>query len=126
VAAHRQPIKLCSDWEREFPVQAFFNAISDDALLDIVSHLLKRQGYSSDYCHCRFPADLDPNEPTFEGVRFSHFDDSLEITERRLAEVLDMVCETFQTVDQPATREMAKLVIEFRQSISGGRQANGR
>jgi CDI immunity protein len=113
----RLPLKLCGDWDPEFPVQAFFNAISDDALVDIVTHLVKWQGYSSDYCHCRFPADLDPAEPKFEGVRFSHFDDTIVITEGRFADVLTLVCGSYQEADPAGAIAMSELVGEFRQTI---------
>jgi CDI immunity protein len=112
MTSHRQALKRCGDWDPEFPIQAFFNAIGDDALVDIVTHLVKRQGYSSDYCHCRFPEDLDPAEPKFEGVRFSHFNDTLVVTEDCFADVLRIVIESYQVVDPAGVR-----VVEFRQSI---------
>jgi hypothetical protein len=115
--ARRQPLKLCTDWEPLFPVQALFNAIGDDGLLDVVKHLLNRQGYSSDYCHCHFPADLDPQEPTFVGVLFSHFDDVIVITEVQFADVLDAVLASYQPVDPAGAAIMSELVNEFRQSI---------
>jgi hypothetical protein len=118
MTARRQPLKLCGDWEPLFPVQALFNAISDDSLLDVVRHLLNRQGYSSDYCHCHFPADLDPQEPTFEGVQFSHFDDVIVITEAQFADVLDRVLLSYHAVDRTRAVVMSQLVSEFRQSIS--------
>jgi hypothetical protein len=116
--ARRQPLKLCTDWEPLFPVQALFNAIGDDGLLDIVRHLLNRQGYSSDYCHCHFPADLDPQEPTFQGVLFSHFDDVIVITEAHFADVLDTVLASYQPVDPAGADVLSELLAEFRQSIN--------
>jgi CDI immunity protein len=118
MTARRQPLKLCGDWEPLFPVQALFNAISDDSFLDIVRHLLNRQGYSSDCCHCHFPADLDPQEPTFEGVLFSHFDDVIVITEAHFADVLDRVLASYQHVDPTGADVLSKLLAEFRQSIN--------
>jgi CDI immunity protein len=114
----RPRLKICGDWEPLFPVQALFNAIGDDSFLDIVRHLLNRQGYSSDYCHCHFPADLDPQEPTFEGVLFSHFDDVIVIAESQFADVLDRVILTYHAVDRTGAASLSQLVAEFRQSIS--------
>jgi hypothetical protein len=118
MTARRQPLKLCTDWEPLFPVQALFNTIGVDSLLDIVRHLLNRQGYSSDYCHCHFPADLDPQEPTFKGVQFSHFDDVIVITEAHFADVLDTVLASYHPVDPAGADTLTKLLAEFRQSIS--------
>jgi CDI immunity protein len=114
----RPRLKICGDWEPLFPVQALFNAISDDSFLDIVRHLLNRQGYSSDYCHCHFPADLDPQEPTFEGVLFSHFDDVTVITETQFADVLDLVILDYRAVDCSGAAVLSQLLSEFRQTIS--------
>jgi hypothetical protein len=116
--ARRQPLKLCGDWEPLFPVQALFNAISDDSFLDVVRHLLNRQGYSSDYCHCHFPADLDPQEPTFQGVLFSHFDDVIVITEAQFADVVDLVISDYRTIDDAGAFVVSRLVAEFRHTIS--------
>jgi CDI immunity protein len=113
----RQPLKLSGDWAPEFPVQAFFNAWSDDSLVEIVSHLVNRQGASSDYCHCHFSDDYDPEMPKFEGVLFSHFDDSILITEGRFADVLELVCDSLRVVDPKAARVMTNLILEFRRSI---------
>jgi hypothetical protein len=118
MTARRQPLRLCTDWEPLFPVQALFNAIGDDGFLDVVKHLLNRQGYSSDYCHCHFPADLDPQEPTFNGVLFSHFDDVIVVTETQFADVLDTVLASYQSVDPAGADTLTKHLVEFRQSIS--------
>jgi CDI immunity protein len=112
----RQPLKLCGDWDPDFPVQAFFNAWSDNSLPGIVRHLVNRQGASSDNCHCHFPDDYDPEMPKFTGVLFSRFDDSIIITECRFADVLDVVCESYRAVDPAVAKVMAELIIEFRQS----------
>jgi hypothetical protein len=118
IATQRHPLKLCDDWDPLFPVQAFFNAISDDSLVDIIAHMVKRQGYSSDYCHCRFPGDLDPAEPTFKHVRFSHFDDVVVIAEDQFADILDLVAASYSGVDPAGTALIANLASEFRHDIS--------
>jgi CDI immunity protein len=114
----RQPLKFCDDWEPMFPVQALFNAISDDCLVDVVRHFLNRHGYSSDYCHCHFPADLDPDEPSFQGVLFSHFDDMILITKARFADVLDRVLVSYKAVAPVGASTLSMLLTEFRRLIS--------
>jgi CDI immunity protein len=119
----RPRLKICGDWEPLFPVQALFNAIGDDSFLDVVRHLLNRQGYSSDYCHCHFPADLDPQAPTFDGVQFSHFDDVIVITETQFADVLDRVILDYRAVDDAGAFVLSRLVSEFRHTIRGPEQS---
>jgi CDI immunity protein len=118
IATQRHPLKLCEDRDALFPVQAFFNAIGDASLVDIITHLVKRQGYSSDYCHCRFPGDLDPAEPTFNGVRFSHFDDVVVIAEDQFADILDMVAASYSGVDPAGAVLIEKLASDFRDDIN--------
>jgi CDI immunity protein len=125
MANRRPPLKLCGDWDPEFPIQAFFNAWSDHSLLDIVRHLVNRQGASSDYCHCHFADNFDPDLPTFAGVLFSHLDDSIIITEARFADVLELASENLRAVDPAGATAMAKLIFEFRQSISATGELKG-
>jgi hypothetical protein len=77
--------------ERLFPVQAFFNAVSDSSFVQVVDHLTKGIGYSAEDAHCRFPADLDSGEEPFDGVRFSLFEDSVVIGMPQLHHFLTIV-----------------------------------
>jgi hypothetical protein len=111
-------LNICEDWDAEFPVQAFFNAISDDSLLDIVGHLVKRQGAGINDCVCLFPSDLDPQEIPFEGVRVSLFDDQVVITLQRLAECLDHLSASYGRAYPQRAHRMTALVEGFRQSLA--------
>jgi CDI immunity protein len=90
----REPLKLCQDRDPLFPVQAFFNSVSDVSFLYVMTHISKGVGFSSDYCHCRFPADFEPhdNEPTFHGVQFSLFEDIVVISYDDFANYFEMDC----------------------------------
>jgi hypothetical protein len=88
----RKRIIIGDDQEPRFPVQAFFNSISDSSFVGIVSSLLKHIGYCTDNACCKFPSDLDPGEEIFEGVRFSLFEDIVIIDNGSFLEYLKVVC----------------------------------
>jgi len=77
--------------DRLFPVQTFFNSISDFEFWEILDHLKNKAGYTIDVCHCRFPIDLDYDEEPFIGVRFSIYEDSVIISEEEFELFLNEV-----------------------------------
>lgn len=87
------PNRLAFERSDRLPVQAFFNAIPDDLFWQVVQSLLQGVGYSINDCHCEFPGDLDFCEDTFEGVRFSLYEDAVILDETELRRTLRVVCE---------------------------------
>lgn len=90
--------------ERLFPVQAFFNAISDNAFVRIMLDLKRGVGSGVNDCFCEFPNELDPGEEPFEGVRFSLFEDEVVLSLNELNKYIDQVCEV-HLADFPEDRE---------------------
>lgn len=78
-----------------FPVQAFFNAVSDASFLRVVDSLTRGIGAGMEDAVCAFPGDLDPGEPRFDGVRFSLYEDYVVISHQRLHGYLEVVCRDF-------------------------------
>jgi len=92
-----------------FPVQAFFNALSDDEFIRVIGLLSNRVGYHPDYCHCYFPEDLDPGEELFEGVCFSIFEDKIVISLEELNDVIRLACAEYVSrnpVDEGRVKEI--------------------
>lgn len=63
-----------------FPVQAFFNAVSEDEFPRMVMDLTNHIGWHVDVCHCEFPEGLEPDEEPFEGVKFSIYQDEIVLS----------------------------------------------
>jgi hypothetical protein len=78
-----------------FPVQAFFNAVSDSSFVRMTDLLTSEIGYTSDEAHCRFPSDLDPGEETFSGVSFQLFEDRVIINQEQLRTFLIEACSVY-------------------------------
>ena len=86
------PNRLTLDDESLFPIQAFFDAVGDDSFVRVVDSLTKGVGYSINDCDCSFPDDLEPDEESFEGVRFSLFEQSIVISTEQLGQYIRLVC----------------------------------
>jgi hypothetical protein len=82
--SYQMPDRLKITDRSLFPVQAFFNAVSDSSFLQVMRSLIAGTGYSINDAHVRFPSDLDPDEATFEGVRFSIYEDTVTLSLREL------------------------------------------
>jgi hypothetical protein len=107
----RKRIIIGNDRDPLFPVQAFFNSISDSSFVSIVSSLVKKIGYCTDNACCAFPGDLDPGEEVFEGVRFSLFEDVAIIDSKSFLNYLELVCNEhikFCPDDEEEIRELLK------------------
>lgn len=78
--------------KRYFPVQTFFNALSNDTFVRTIDHLLSGVGHSVNECDCSFPDDLDPDDERFEGVRFSIFEEELVISLDELRSFVIQAC----------------------------------
>lgn len=81
--------KLPAKW---FPVQAFFNAVSDDDFPRMVKDLVGHIGWHVDVSHCEFPEGLEPDEEPFEGAKFSLYQEEVVLSQDDLASVLATVC----------------------------------
>jgi CDI immunity protein len=103
-------MKLCGDRDPLFPVQAFFNSVSDDSFLRALACITQSTGFSTDYCHCRFPTDLDPEELRFEGVQFSLFQDVIVIPHHDFVTYLGMACQSYLEVRADDSQNIAKLL----------------
>jgi CDI immunity protein len=93
--------------DRLFPVQCFFNAVSDYNFVEIVGRLLQGIGHGTDYAQCTFPEDLEPGEEVFEGVRFSIFEESVILTVEELRYFIDKACESY-IADHPEDRNVIR------------------
>jgi hypothetical protein len=105
------PTRITLKDERLFPVQAFFNAIADSSLVQVVDHLTKGIGYSVHDAHCRFPADIDPGEEPFDGVRFSLFEDSVVIGMSQLHHFLAIVSNRYSE-SHPKDKEVLNQLLQ--------------
>ncbi len=86
------PDRLSLDDGRLFPVQCLFNAIPDFDFLTTIRRMLCGIGVTINDAHCNFPADLDPGEESFEGIRFSLFEDSVLISSEELRSLICTAC----------------------------------
>jgi hypothetical protein len=86
------PTRLTLSNPALFPIQAFFNAVSDDSFVHVVDCLTSGIGFHIDETDCMFPSDLDPGEEPFDGVQFSIFEDNVVISLAQLREYLDTIC----------------------------------
>lgn len=78
-----------------FPVQAFFNAISDGAFVRVVESLLSGVGHGAEEAFCEFPDPLDPGDPPFEGVRFSIFEEEVVLDRPTFLRYLRLAVDAF-------------------------------
>ena len=78
-----------------FPVQAFFNAISDDSFLKTLEAFSKGVGASFDDCHCEFPNDLDPDDEPINGIQFALYDQEVVVSSDEFVGYLEKVCDKF-------------------------------
>lgn len=85
-------LERVADDDSLFPVQAFFNALGDATFVDTLSDLLQGVGHGVNEAHCEFPADLDPGEPPFEGVRFRLFEDEVVVSRETFERFLLAAC----------------------------------
>jgi hypothetical protein len=93
-----------------FPIQAFFNSVSDASFMKVVDCLTSRIGYSINETNCTFPGDLDPGEESFEGVCLSLFEESVVISLVQLREYLEIVCRNYVTCHLADEGVLSKLL----------------
>jgi hypothetical protein len=99
------PTRLTIADTQLFPVQAFFNAVGNSSFVEMVDHMTRGIGYTSDEAHCRFPSDLDPGEESFVGVRFALFEDQVVLNKEQLRTFLVEACAAY-AAGHPSDREM--------------------
>jgi CDI immunity protein len=88
-------LSIVSDEDPMFPVQAFFNAISNDHFVFTISNLLQGVGAGFDVAYCEFPEDLDPSDESFEGVRFSLYEDEIIVDYQTFMQYLKLACKQY-------------------------------
>lgn len=88
VAAPRR-VTFSAAW---FPVQAFFNAISDDRFVEVIGHLARGNGAGIDVCHCFFSGDAEPDDAPWAGVEFSIFEERVVLSYAQFFYALGVVC----------------------------------
>jgi hypothetical protein len=88
------------EYEKFFPVQAFFNEISHLGFIDVVDHLTRGEGYGLNVAVCTFPAHMDDYEryveragKPLEGIEFSFFDDDVVLDVPTFRRFLTMACD---------------------------------
>ena len=107
------------DNERLFPIQAFFNAISDHSFVETIANLLRGIGASFDDAHCEFPKDLDPGEEPFEGVRFALYDDEVVVGFRTFRHYLELACTAYIS-ENPINRSKIENLLQNPSSFRDG------
>lgn len=96
-----------------FPVQAFFNALSDSSFLRVIEDMTKGIGSSIDVCHCNFPGDLDPGEEPFEGVSFSIYEEEVILSKDNLVKYVVLACDEFLKNNPDKINEVEKVLLKF-------------
>jgi hypothetical protein len=89
------------EYEKFFPVQAFFNEINHLNFVDVVDHLTRGIGYGmEDSGGCTFPSDMDDYEryveregKPLEGIEFSVDDDDVVLDVPTFRRFLTMACD---------------------------------
>ncbi len=92
------------------PVQAFFNAISDDGFLGTLEAFSKGVGASFNDCHCEFPGDLDPEDEPIEGIQFALYEQEVVVSNAEFLEYLTDTCEAFLECKTEAKEDVERLL----------------
>lgn len=98
------PAHLNIDDPKRFAIQTFFNAVSDLNFVDVIRRLFQGIGQTINDNHCTFPVDLDPGEPSFEGVRFSLYEDEIVISRAELYHWIKQAAQAYVS-EHPEVRE---------------------
>lgn len=106
----RIDIEDAPEYERLFPVQAFFNAIDDDLFVRTVDCLTRGTGAGFNNAVCSFPGDLDEYAIAVElkgkvpdGIMFSLFEDEVVVDIPTFRRFLTLACEAY-VHDHPEDR----------------------
>ncbi|QPM76431.1 MULTISPECIES: ribonuclease toxin immunity protein CdiI [Myxococcus] len=100
-----------------FPVQAFFNSISERGFVEKIRQLVARVGAGIDGAQCEFPGGLEPWEQEFEGVRFSLYEDVVVVEEPVFQMFLLEACRMY-VKDHPEDRaRLAQILGEGADSL---------
>lgn len=81
--------------DRLLPVQAFFNAISDDSFLPTLEAFSRGVGAGFNDCHCEFPGDLEPDDDPIDGILFALHEQEVVISNAEFIAYLKTVCNSF-------------------------------
>jgi hypothetical protein len=78
-----------------FPVQAFFNAMSEDSFIQTLEAFSNGVGASFNDCHCEFPGDLGPDDDPIAGVQFALHDQEIVISNSEFLKYLTLTCKSY-------------------------------
>lgn len=76
-----------------FPVQAFFNAMPERALLSALDGFSKGVGAGFNDAVCEFPQEVESDAEMFSGVKFYIFEEELVISNAEFLRCLEGVCQ---------------------------------
>lgn len=85
---------MLADDDPLFPVQAFFNAIAASDFVETLAGLARGIGQGINVAGCEFPADLDPGEEPFEGVRCYLFEEEIVVDDHTFAKFVRLACQS--------------------------------
>jgi len=88
-------INILAEDDPLYPVQAFFNTVLPGSFILVLENLVRGSGAGINGVGCDFPADLDPGEETFEGVRCYLYEDSVVLDEDTFARFVRLACEAY-------------------------------
>ena len=114
--------------EKLFPVQAFFNVISDDSFVNTLKAFSNGVGANFNDTHCEFPGDIDFDDEPFDGVRFALFDDEVILTYQAFLNVLQTTCKSYiddNPKDQKIVYELLQKIEHSYNSSQRGRHNGG-
>lgn len=82
------PIVLSGDL---FPVQAFFNAMSDRNLISTLEGFSNRIGAGFNDVVCAFPEEVDDSDEPFTGVKFYIFNEEFVLLNPEFIRLLEQI-----------------------------------
>jgi len=97
-------------YDRLFPVQAFFNEVSDSDFVMMVDSLTQGVGMGLNVANCTFPGDLDPWQEPFDGVMFSLYEDEVVVDIPSFRHFLTLACEAYVREHPEDRAEIAELL----------------
>ena len=105
----RQPRLVLND-DKLYPVAGFFNSLWDQNFLEVMSQLAAGIGHGINGATCLFPDPDDPDDPPFEGAKFSVASDEVILSEKEWKAYARMAIASYIKAnpnDEPAASEIS-------------------
>lgn len=96
-----------------FPVQAFFNAMSDRDLISTLDGFSKGIGAGFNDAVCEFSNEIEAWEKPYIGTKFYIFDEELIISKATLIAILRKICQLYLVRHPEDEARLAQLVDEI-------------